>query len=139
MDTYRRNITIGVALCVLGIVPLFVAVGMEKGDFAYVCCIGILLFFIAIGVIFFITSGMIWNSFNKLLQQEDYTMEKKANQKRFGFVAGAYWCVVTAIFLAAGFIFDDDWDKVGLIWPVAAVLFGAVAIVLSNIEKRETK
>lgn len=135
-DTYRRNIVIGVAVCVLGIIPLFVAVGMEKGDFAYVCCIGILLFFVAIGVIFFVTAGMIWDSFNKLLQLDDYTKEKKRNRNRWRFVAGAYWCVVTAIFLTVGFI-NEDWGKVGLIWPVAAVLFGAIIIVLNAVGKKE--
>lgn len=135
-DTYRRKIVIGVALCVLGIIPLFVAVGMDKGDFAYVCCVGILLFFVAIGTIFFVSAGMVWDSFNKLLQQDDYTKEKKKNRKKWGFVAGAYWCVVTAIFLTFGFIYED-WGNVGLIWPVAAVLFGALVIVLNAVGKRE--
>lgn len=135
-DTYRRNIVIGVVLCVLGIVPLFIAVGMGKGDFAYVCCVGILLGFVAVGVLFFVSSGMVWDSFNKLLQTDDYTREKKKNRKKWGFVAGAYWCIVTAIFLTLGFI-SEEWETVGLIWPVAGVLFGAVAIILSAIGKKE--
>lgn len=135
-DIYRRNIVIGIALCVLGIVPLFIAVGMDKGDFAYVCCVGILLIFIAVGTVFFVTSGMIWDSFNKLLQLDDYTREKKKNRRKYGFIAGVYWCVVTAIFLAFGFIFRD-WGNVGLIWPVAGVLFGAVVIILNAMGKKD--
>lgn len=136
-DTYRRNIVLGVALCVLGIIPLFVAVGMNKGDFVYVCCVGILIFFAAIGTVFFVSSGMIWDSFNKLLQLDDYTKEKKKNRKQFGYVIGAYWCVVTAIFLICGFI-TEEWEKAGLIWPVAGVLFGALIIVLGAISQKES-
>lgn len=135
-DTYRRNIVIGVVLCVMGIVPLFIAVGMEKGDFAYVCCIGILLMFVAVGTGFFVSSGMIWDSFNKLLQMDDYTKEKKKNRKRWGFIAGAYWCIVTAIFLAVGFI-SEEWENVGLIWPVAGVLFAALVIILNAVGRKE--
>ena len=93
-----------------------------------------LLMFVAVGTGFFVSSGMIWDSFNKLLQMDDYTKEKKKNRKRWGFIAGAYWCIVTAIFLALGFIYEE-WETVGLIWPVAAVLFGAVAIILGAVGK----
>lgn len=137
-DTYRRNIVIGVALCIMGIIPLFIAVGMDKGDFVYVCCVGILLFFVAIATVLFITSGMIWDSFNKLLQLDDYTREKKKNRKQYGYILGAYWCVITAIFLAFGFI-TENWKVAGLIWPVAGVLFAALVIVLNAIGRKKNQ
>lgn len=133
-NTYRKNIVIGVALCILGVVPLFVAVGFTTEDFFYVCCIGLLLLFVAIGTLLFVKVGMIWDSFNKLLQLEDYTKEKKKKIGKKISIAGAYWCIVTAIFLTAGY-FTEAWEKVGLIWPVAAILFAALVMIINGFEK----
>ncbi len=133
-NTYRKNIVIGVALCILGVVPLFVAVGFATEDFLYVCCVGLLLLFVAIGALLFVKVGMIWDGFNKLLQLEDYTKEKKKKIGKKISVAGAYWCIVTAIFLTAGFV-TEEWEKVGLIWPVAAILFAALVMIIKGFEK----
>lgn len=133
-NTYRKNIVVGVALCILGVVPLFVAVGFSTEDFFYVCCLGLLLLFVAVGAFLFVKVGMVWDSFNKLLQLEDYTKEKKKKIGKKISVAGAYWCIVTAIFLTAGFM-SEEWEKVGLIWPVAGVLFAALVMILNGLEK----
>lgn len=137
-EIYRRSVVIGVALCIMGIIPLFVAVGMNMGDFAYVCCIGVLLFFVAIATVLFVTSGMIWDSFNKLLQLDDYTWEKKKSRKQYGYILGAYWCVITAIFLIFGFI-TENWKTAGFVWPVAGVLFAALVIVLRASSKKKNQ
>lgn len=135
-DTYRKNVVIGVTFCILGIVPLFIALGLDSGDFFYVCCLDILLIFIAVGVLFLAKSSMIWDSFNKLLQVEDYSKEKKKVMEKRGAFVGAYWCIVTAIFLGASF-YTNKWETCSLIWPVAAVLFVAVILMLKAVQKEE--
>lgn len=46
-----------------------------------------------------------------------------------GAVAAVYWPLVTAVFLVWGFL--GYWDICWIIWPVAGVLFGAVAALVS--------
>lgn len=43
-----------------------------------------------------------------------------------GVIARVYWPLVTGVFLAWSFI-GDAWDRSWIIWPIAGVLFGAVA------------
>ena len=47
----------------------------------------------------------------------------------------AYWCIVIAIYLGASFV-TMEWDETWIIWPVAAVLFGAFGAVLSARDKK---
>lgn len=132
--TFRKAIALGVALCILGVVPILLAAAFEAGDVVYVCCIGLLLFMIACGVYFLAASGIIYASFEKLLQEGDYTAEKKEIGKKLSFFPGTYWCTVTAVFLGVSFFFDS-WEKSWIIWPVAGVLFAAIYAILTAIVK----
>lgn len=123
--TYRKYITIGVALCIAGVIPIILAGAFGANDFICCCMVVLLLICIAIGVFLFITSGSIWDSYNKLLQIEDYTIDKKKENKRLEIIDKIYWCIATAIYLGISFV-NNSWDRSWIIWPVAAVLFGAV-------------
>ena len=76
-NTFHRSIAVGVFLCILGIVPLMLAAAMDAEEMTYIVCVDILLLMIACGVFFFVRSGNIQSSFEKLLQQGEYTKEKK--------------------------------------------------------------
>ena len=65
------------------------------------------------------------DSFNKLLEEGDYTREKKLENKKNDALSGIYWCLVTAIYLALSFL-TGAWGRTWIIWPVAGVLFAAV-------------
>ena len=121
-DTYRACVVAGVVLCILGVVPIMVAAGFDASDLVLVYCTAGLLAVLAVGVFLFVWSGCIQGSFQKLLQEGDYTSEKKSLNKKTSFFPGVYWCLVTAIFLCFGFS-TDNWKFSGLIWPVAALLF----------------
>lgn len=43
-----------------------------------------------------------------------------------GVIASIYWPLMVAVFLAWSFI-GDAWDRSWIIWPIAGVLFGAIA------------
>ena len=118
----------GVVLCILGVIPLILAAAFEtestEYEYVYVTCVNILLVFISIGVYFFVSEGMVKESYDKLLQTGDYTKEKKETAKKISFFPGAYWCLVTAIYLGVSF-YSYRWDRTWIIWPVAGVLFAA--------------
>ena len=130
--TFRSRVAIGVVLCILGVVPIMVAAAFDATDMVYVCCTDLLLIMIACGTYLFVRHGVVYGSFNKLLQSDDYTVENKEFNRKFSFFPGIYWCVITAIFLISGFL-SNNWKVCGLIWPVAGVLFAAVMGILKAV------
>ena len=71
-----------------------------------------------------------------LLQEDDYTPEKKAAGKRISWFPGVYWLGITAIFIAYSFI-TNNWGRSWIIWPIAGVLFAAIYAVLQAIAMRK--
>lgn len=135
-QTFRMCIAIGVVICIVGVVPLMVAAGLGAGDFVCIVCTDILLFLIACGVYFFVWAGSIQGSYDKLLQQGDYTAEKKVARQWTGFLTGVYWCIVVAIYLAISFR-SSSWNTTWVIWPVAGVLYAAFAGIMNAIAGRK--
>lgn len=133
-DKFRTSITIGVVLCILGVVPLLISAAFTASDLIYVTCVNLLLALVACGVYFFVHSGMINGSFNKLLQSGDYTKEKKETSNRLSVFSSAYWCIITAIYLGISF-YTNSWDTTWIIWPVAGVLFAALYVILGAVVK----
>lgn len=133
---FRRDVIIGIVCCIIGAIPLLLAAGLSASDLAMTVCVNILLVFVAAGVHLLVRAGIVQNSFNKLLQCEDYTVENKEIEKKLSYFPGSYWLIVTALFLGMGF-YTGDWAKTAvLIWPVAGVLFAAVYMVLKAVVNR---
>ena len=77
-STYTKNNIIGVSLCILAMVPFFAGAMFEENNLILMVSLFCLaLFIVGIGVILFVRVGIIWESFAKLLQEGDYTKEKK--------------------------------------------------------------
>lgn len=142
---FHIAVAVGVALCVLGVVPLLIFAFMEAENLLLTCGLPVLLLMVAIAVSLFVWAGSIQDSFHKLLQSGDFTPARKAASKKLGAFSGAYWCIVTAIFLVVylGFKFDGSFFfqynmknpniVFGMIWGVAGLLFAALRIALDSI------
>lgn len=126
--TFRYSITIGVVLCIVGVIPLLALSIFAQEDLFMVIGVCILLVFVAVGVFFIVHAGMIQASYDKLLQTGDYTPGKKKAEK----LSGAYWSIVVAIYLGYSFL-TGNWGFSWVIFPVAGVLFGAISAVLGAI------
>lgn len=137
-SVFRKCIAGGTGLCILSVVPLMLAYGFGAGERMYILCTSILLFLIAFAVTLFVWSGMINGSYDKLLEVGDYTKENKKINKKTGSFPGIYWCIVTAIYLAISFGFDN-WEISWIVWPVAGVLFAALHQIIKNIAKNKTE
>lgn len=137
--TYTRcNIT-GTVLCLMGAMVLFCAAILDDGstgreDLFAVVFLCLLFILIAVGVNFFVTAGIIHSSFQKLLQEGDYSIKQKTRSPITASVSGTYWLIVTAIFLALGFT-TNNWKTCGYIFPVAGVLFPVALIISQSFEK----
>lgn len=136
-DAYRRSIVTGVILCISGVIPLFLAAAFSMPEFVLILCIDLLLILIAGGVYLFLPSVCIYESCQKLLQEGDYTEERKRIRAKISFFPGAYWLIVVAIYLGVSFYFDNAWNRTWIVWPVAGLLFAAIYAILEGIAKNK--
>lgn len=134
--TFTLHITVGVALCILGVIPLVVSSILVADSILLLLFTDLLLVLVAVAVILFIKAGMIQDSYKHLLQQEDFSPEAKELIRRMDPVSGIYWCLVTAVYLGISF-YTGRWDFTWIIWPVTGVLYAAVDILGKAILRRK--
>lgn len=133
--THRICTAAGTALCIISVVPLLLAGVLGAGELTGAVCLAVLLLLVAAGVWLLVWSGTVYGGYQKLLQEGQYTGEEKRKNKKWGPLAGAYWCVATAVYLAVSF-YRDGWETSWVIWPCAGVLFAALWKVLEALENR---
>lgn len=135
---YRFCTVAGITLCIVGVIPLMTAAAFSAGDMVYIYCVAVLLGMVAAATFLFVWAGSVQDSFDKLLQEGDFTWEKKELKKKTAFFPVVYWCVVTAVFLTVGLRFNE-WRYAGLVWPVAALLFVATQCIVKEVARRRDR
>lgn len=134
---YVRNNVIGTCMCILGLVPLFVGIIIdEENEFLMITMLCLLFLIVGVGVIFLVMTGIRWESYQKLLQEGDYTRTKKCSAKKSENIQSIYWIIVTAIYLAWSF-YTMKWYLTWIVWPVAGVLSGVIAVVCNMVYGKE--
>lgn len=139
--SFNMHIALGVVLCVIAALPLFIAMfffgGEDKAanEFPYAVAVACLLLLVALGVLLIVRASIVWGSFQILLEDGDYSRQKKAENRKNDLLSSIYWGSVTAIFLAYSFI-TGRWHQSWIIWPVAGVAFGVVIAVANALRKR---
>ncbi len=134
--TYKTSVALGVGLCILSVVPMFIALAITDIDSVMVTMVCLLLTMVAVGVFLIVRSVMINETYEQLLEEGDYTQEKKAMAKKNNNLSTAYWCIALAVFLLWSFL-SGDWHISWVVWPVAGVLFGAVCAIANMIRKNK--
>lgn len=128
---FRKCVTVGVAICIVAVVPLMLAAGIGAADQICLLCTALLLILVACAVYLFVWSGMIHGNYDKVLQLGDYTPENKRLTKKTAWFSGPYWCTVVAVYLLISFVFQN-WEISWVIWPVSGVLFAALYQIVRN-------
>lgn len=134
MRPWRTRINaVATCICILAVLPMFLCLMFTQEDLLMVCALCVTILMGASGVLLFIRAGILWESTEKLLQQGDYAPRAKQRRHGMGAISTAYWLIVTAVFLIWGFCGKGSWGwgKNWVIWPVAGVLYGALAALLS--------
>ena len=133
---YVRNLVIGVMLCILSPVPLFLVTILTEHDSAMLGCVCLLLGLVALGVGAIVRVCIPWGALQQLLQEGDYTPAKKRQSRRNAPIIAIYWSAVTAIYLGWSFA-ANAWSISWAVWPVAGVLFGLVCAVLELVQREK--
>ena len=123
-QTHLMGMALGIILCVLSSVPVLVCTMIsEENEMLILAGVSVLLMLIGAGVYLIVRVSIVWDSFQKLLEEGDYT--RKSKRSKNGLLAGLYWSVVTAGYLAYSFV-TMKWDRSWIIWPIAGVLYAAI-------------
>lgn len=134
-DHYHRYQILGIALCILSVLPIFIFLNYEFLESIAVC---FLLLFVSIGCFFLVLAGTYQNALDKILQTGDYTPEQKKKNALKSKISTIYWLVVTAIFLY--YTFGENGNGQiqysWIIWAIAGVLYGVVMIIIDLISRR---
>ena len=127
----RRNVT-GICLCIVSAVPTVVAAFLGGGFTLWGVCATLVI--VAAGVRLIVLAGAVWDGYQMLLQEGDYTPEHKGTLVQT--VGGIYWCAVTAGYLAYSF-YTNRWDISWIVWPVAGVAYGAIHVFLIMLSRKK--
>lgn len=140
-ESYSRLISIGTVVCILSVLPLFVSVCFNAPDIFYIAGVCLFLIIAAVGVYLFVLGGVRQSSFNKLLEEDDYTRSKKSTSKVKSAITVCYWLVVTAVFLVFtyGPVGNAQPKNGWIIWAVAGVVYGGLAILMNALGERKNK
>ena len=127
--TALRYRIIATVLCIIGVLPLLFSALLEMGDMFTLAMVCVLLLAVGVAVALFVLAGVRMGSYDRLLQQGEYSIASKSDHVAQR-IAAIYWPLVTAAYLAYSFV-TNDWQRSWIIWPVAGVLFGGISAVCS--------
>lgn len=138
---YTRLSIAGTILCIVSVIPIFIAGCIGRDDFIMVLSVCFMFLLVGVGCVCFVYGNTIENSMKRLLEVGDFTKESKSASRVTSAVSTIYWLVVTAIYLTYSFWpvagvaaktrFRDSW----LVWPIAGVLYAAVMTIVSLVRK----
>ena len=136
----RLNL-VGTLLCIVSVLPLFLSLCLSGSDLVYVGAVCLLLGFVALACLAFVYAGTQTGAMEKLLEEGDYTRQRKSKSRLVGTVSVCYWLVVTAIFMFYTFgPFGNGQAKYSwFIWAIGGVLYAAVMAVLRLVGQNEKK
>lgn len=135
-DLHTKNNIAGTCLCITALIPLFVGAIVDADNDLFLMIMLSFSFLIAgIGVICFIKTGIIWASYEKLLQEGEYSKENKEKPSIADAVYTAYWVIATAVYLGYS-LSSNNWGQSWVIWVVAGVMFCAVVAITNTFDKK---
>lgn len=135
-DLHTKNNIAGTCLCIAALIPLFIGAIINADSDLFLTIMLSLSFLIAgVGVICFIKTGIIWASYEKLLQEGEYSKENKERPSFSAAIYTAYWVIAAAVYLGYS-LSSNNWGQSWIIWVVAGVIFPAVIAITNAFEKK---
>lgn len=123
--TYQVKVSISVMMFITCVIPLIVAALLGGSKFWVLMMVIVLMLMLTLGIYIIMPVSTEYNAYNLLVGEGDYSPKKKHITKRTEKVASFYWPLLLAIYLAWSF-WTMAWGTTWIIWPVGAVLFGAI-------------
>ena len=134
-DTFKFSIALGIGLCIMSAVPLLITEAFIEKEHMIAIAVDLLLLLVAAGVFLIVKSVITMETYHHLLEEGDYTQEKKVEAKKNKNLSKVYWYCALAIYLLWSFL-SGAWYITWVVWPVAGVFFGAVCALVNMVRNR---
>ena len=135
-DLHTKNNIAGTCLCITALIPLFTGeIIYADNDLFLIIMLSFSFIIAGIGVICFIKTGIIWASYEKLLQEGEYSKENKEKPSIAVAVYTAYWVIATAVYVGYS-LSSNNWGQSWIIWVVAGVMFPAIVAITNAFDKK---
>ena len=141
-EIFDKSIIAGVILCIVG-AAVMVTAGVISDSFddeqTMICAAGLctMLALIAVGVYIIVRSSMVMGGFDRLLEEKDFSRQKKKERKRGSIgIVGIYWIVLVAVFLGVSFL-TNGWNRSWIIFAVGGVLTPVVSAIESAVKNKK--
>lgn len=136
---YEKNNRLGTLFCIISVIPLFVSsIINDTDEILQVSMFSIVLILAGIGVYFFVYSGSIWASYNKILQLEDYSVEKKKISAITTPISIIYWLIVFALIVAYSIITGQRKES-GIFLIIGAILYPALLSLINLLQNKKNR
>lgn len=132
----RYRIALGVALCIVAVVPLLAFSFFDNEFLIEAAGVLILLTLIGLGVYQFIQYGMAYSAYERVLNIGEYSKENLEYERKLEPIAGIYWLVIVLLYLTWSFL-TMDWHISWVIWPLAGIVWAIVSLVIKLFRKNE--
>ncbi len=131
---YVTMTALGVALFIICPVPLIISGVLNSSDYTLLMMMAVLLFMVAVGVFIVIPVGTRQAAYKCILQEGEYSVNQRFENKRIEKLGAFYWPLVVAIYLGWSFI-TMDWGRTWIVWPIAGVGFAAFIGLIGLFDK----
>lgn len=138
MESYRSRfvtmLTVGILICIFSALPLILLGALGAPEAYLIGSVGLLLAMCAGGVSLIVRACFINGSFQRLLQVGEFAPSEKSDGEDNGVyeaLSGAYWCLVTGIYLLWSFL-SKDWHITWIIWILAAAGQGLIEALMKR-------
>ncbi len=130
---YMRYNIIGICLCILSPIPLFIF-ALSESELLAVAGVCVLLVLAGSGAAFFVNAGVRNASMERLLKEGEFEAGKKEKTRLKEGISTVYWLVVTAIYLGVSFS-TNEWKSTWIIWAVSGIIYAVVINIVKLIIK----
>ncbi|QBG36459.1 helix-turn-helix domain-containing protein [Litorilituus sediminis] len=134
--TYNRRLSIGIFLFIISFVPLMLANIFFDGKELMMLMLIVLFILIAAGVFIISPVSAEYDAYNNILKDCSLNSEKSRRAKRAEKLAAFYWPLLVTIYLGWS-LWTMNWAVTWIVWPVGAVLFGALVGLMELFSKEE--
>lgn len=135
-DLHTKNNIVGTCLCITALIPLFVgAIVDADNDLFLMIMLSFSFLIVGVGVICFIKTGIIWASYEKLLQEGEYSKENKEKPSIAAVVYTVYWSIVAAIYCGYS-LSTNNWSQSWVILVTAAIISPALIAITNALDKK---
>lgn len=131
---YTVILACGISTILLGVIAMFVLMGLKVFGEASTLPVAVLLYFVAVGVTTLVYSGKMKEKFDIEAYNKQNTEEAKAESNKIGKICGVIMLIATAIFLVLGLGFGF-WSFNWIVFPIGGILCGIVATILEKESK----